>query len=150
METLRNEHYKETEWTIQDAPIPCLGGWTPRKFLQKVGTECFRDNINFNFWVEVTLKKVAKFDIAFIEDARFSNEYEVCDLVLELEREGVDYARNHPSAMPPDEKYIWKKVKLSKDIAYNALAESIYLKLFTNEEGTPDAIQHIQGNQGSL
>lgn len=142
VDTLRNESYKETPWTDKTAPIPGLIDWTPRKFLQVVGTECFRNQVCSSFWVQMTLKKISSFDIAFIEDARFPNEYELCNIVIELEREGVVYAKNHPSAMPPEEKYVWKKIRLTKDMSYNELADQIFSNI-KKEPQHAHAIQHI-------
>jgi molybdopterin-guanine dinucleotide biosynthesis protein len=122
---LKNEKTKEIPWTSENAPIPSLVEWTPRKFLQIIGTECFRKNISNNFWVEIALSKVKYYDIVLIEDARFSNEYELCDIVIELKRDGVEYAKNHPSAMPPDKKYIWKTIKLHPEIDYNEICKQI-------------------------
>lgn len=112
IDKLKDLKYKELAWTVETAPLPCLIGWSPRSFLQRIGTECFRQNISDRFWIDLSLKKVSEYDIAIIEDARFENEYKVCDIVVELEREGVEYARNHASAMPPDPKYVAKKVKI--------------------------------------
>lgn len=126
---LKNEKTKEVPWTAENAPMPCLIGWHPRKFLQIIGTECFRDNVSQNFWVEATLQYVKNFDIAIIEDARFDNEFELCDLVIELERDGVEYAKNHPSAMPPNPKYVWEKIHLTPGISFTNLAQSIITTL---------------------
>ena len=122
---LKNEKTKEVPWTSENAPIPSLVGWTPRKLLQIIGTECFRKNVSNNFWVEIALSKVKYYDIVLIEDARFSNEYELCDIVIELERDGVEYAKNHPSAMPPDKKYIWNTVTLFPEIDYKEICDKI-------------------------
>jgi len=126
---LRDQSFKEKQWTEDNAPLPCLTGWSPRKLLQKIGTECFRDQINYNFWVELAIKKVANYDIAIFEDARFENEYKNCDLVIELERDGVKYAMNHPSAMPPDPIYIWKKIKINSSYDFNLLCYNILEEL---------------------
>lgn len=116
IDKLKDLKYKEEIWTSETAPFPSLIGLSPRSLLQKIGTECFRNNIHNNFWIDLTLKKVQKHDIAIIEDARFENEFKVCDLVIELERENIKYEMNHPSAMPPDPKYVTEKVKIdSKD-----------------------------------
>lgn len=130
VETLKNEEYKETPWNDETKPIDPLIGWTPRKFLQVIGTECFRNNVSQNFWIDITLKKIKSFDFAIIEDARFVNEFQVCDVVLELERDGVIYAKNHASAMPPPEEYIWRKIPLTRNMSYEDIASDIYRKAF--------------------
>lgn len=129
IDQLKDEIYKETPWTEETTPIKCLNGWTPRKLLQIIGTECFRKNINENFWVHAAISSIKNNDIAISEDARFSNEYENCDIVIELEREGIEYLCNHASAMPPDPKYIWKKIKLTKNINFDSIVHEIVLNL---------------------
>jgi len=125
---LKDETFKETPWTSENSPMPCLIDWTPRKLLQIIGTECFRNNVNKDFWIELSLSKIKNYDIAICEDSRFSNEYKKCDIVIELERDGIDYLMNHASAMPPDKKYVWKKIKLHNDIDYKQILEDILLK----------------------
>jgi len=122
---LKNQKLKEVPWTKETAPLPCLIGWTPRKLLETIGTNCFRLLVSANIWVESTLQKIRSYDIALIEDARFPNEYELCDIVIELERDGIEYAKNHPAAMPPDKKYIWKTIKLHPEIDYKEICDKI-------------------------
>jgi hypothetical protein len=131
IDTLKDEVYKETPWTIENSPIPTLNGWTPRKFLQIIGTECFRQNVSESFWVEATLKQISNYDVAFVEDARFENEFTFCDMVIELERDGVEYAMNHPSAMPPPEKCVDIKFKLIPNVNLLPLVELINDKMIT-------------------
>lgn len=128
--TLKDELYKETPWTEETAPLKTLIGWTPRKFLQKIGTECFRNNIHEDFWVHAAIKKLKKYDLALMEDARFENEFRQCFKIIELQREGVDYLKNHPSAMPPNPEFVWTKIEVCKNINYNELAAMIYNKCY--------------------
>lgn len=122
---LKSQDYKNVEWTEKTSPLPSLVGWTPRKFLQKIGTECFRQQIFEDFWIEYAIKNVSQFKIAIFEDARFENEFKKCDIVIELEREGVVYAMDHPSAMPPDQKYVTMKINLIKNLNYKDLCYNI-------------------------
>jgi cytidylate kinase len=124
-ETLRDQKYKEVVWTNETAPMPCLVGWTPRKFAQILGTEGIRNNVNKNFWVECAIKSVKTFDIAISEDSRFDTEYVASDMNFELEREGIGYACNHSSAMPPDPKFIYKKIVLTQNINYKDIVTVI-------------------------
>lgn len=112
IEKLKDRKYKDVLWTSETAPLPCLAGFSPRTFLQRVGTECFRNNIHSDFWIDLARNKVKQYDIAIMEDARFENEFKGCDLVIELDREGVAYAADHASAMPPNPKYVNLKVKI--------------------------------------
>lgn len=133
IEKLKDLNYKEVDWTDETAPVKCLKGMSPRSFLQKVGTECFRQVIHNDFWIDVTLSKVKDYDIAIIEDARFENEFKICDMVIELQRENITYACNHASAMPPDPKYIAAKVKIDDpnfniDIGVDSIIQALLKK----------------------
>lgn len=52
-----------------------------REILQFVGTEVFRNNIDSNFWINLTLKKIEAdnetSNISFISDVRFQNEIDI-------------------------------------------------------------------------
>jgi energy-coupling factor transporter ATP-binding protein EcfA2 len=109
VETLKSQDYKNLRWTKETAPLYFLEGWTPREFVRKYATEAVRDNIHPNFWVEKTLKECTE-KINIIEDARFNNEFEVCHIVIELQREGVQYIGGHSSSLIPNRKYIWKTI----------------------------------------
>lgn len=122
---LESQEYKGTEWTDETAPLKFLSGWTPRKLINTIGTECFRDKIDKNFWVEIAIASAKKYDIVILTDARFENEYEVCDYTIELSREGIDYARNHPSSMPPPENMIDCKITLYNGVDLSKLANDI-------------------------
>ncbi len=125
IETLKSQDFKEKFWTEQDTPIPCLNGWTPRKLLQIIGTECFRNNVHQNFWIELAISKVKDYDVAVFEDARFVNEFEKCHLVYELQRGGVDYLRNHASAMPPDKRHIAAIIGLTENVDFSPYVENV-------------------------
>lgn len=125
IDTLMDQNYKEKEWKKGMSPLPCLEGWTPRKLLQIIGTECFRENIDTNFWVESAIKSVSHLDIVIMSDARFPNEFEYCDLVIELKRDGIKYESDHKSALKPDEKYIDNIVELYPDMDYNNITNII-------------------------
>lgn len=138
VETLASQDYKNLPWTEETAPLPCLVGWTPRKFIQKTGTECFRNNIHTDFWVQVSRKMLSNHDIVIMGDARFPNEYQACDYVIELSRNGVEYAGDHASAMKPDSKYIHMNLQLYRDISFTPLA-SILMSCYEQRKGNPDA-----------
>lgn len=125
VETLSDQAYKEVEWTEETAPLPCLVGWTPRKMLQKVGTEGIRSVIHPDFWAQCGAKAASNMDITIMADARFENEYKLCDFVIELSREGVEYACNHPSAMPPPTELIDFHIDLYPDIIFDTVVKII-------------------------
>jgi len=124
--TLKSQNYKNIKWNQKTAPMPCLNGWSPRRFLQVIGTDCFRNEIHNDFWVQLSIKQAEDNDIIFVEDARFDNEYEMCNIVIELKRDGIQYACDHPSAMPPDKKYIDFVIELHENVDLNSYAKKIY------------------------
>lgn len=126
VDTLQNQTYKEVAWTVETAPIPGLIDWTPRKLLQVVGTECFRNNVHNDFWVQLAAKNCQNYDIAIIADCRFENELNMLDCAIELHRENINYAKNHPSAMPPNPELIDVHVTLYQDINLETLCDDIY------------------------
>lgn len=63
----------------ESAPSPTLGpGWTPRRALQFVGTDLFRNQVDGEVWVRVGLARIERLvqenDVVVVTDARFANE----------------------------------------------------------------------------
>jgi cytidylate kinase len=131
-ETLKSQEYKEVVWTLETSPMPCLVGWTPRKFAQIIGTEGIRNNVDKNFWVECAIKSVKQFDIAISEDSRFDTEYAASNINFELCRSNISYACNHASAMPPHQKFIYEKINLHEGMEYMDIVKTI-VKVYTNK-----------------
>ena len=52
----------------------------PRKLLQVVGTEVFRDAVSQNYWIHLLRKRIQRSqkDYALITDVRFPNEADIC------------------------------------------------------------------------
>jgi hypothetical protein len=50
------------------------GKYSPREVLQKIGTECFRDTFNSNFWVDSLESRLDISKNIVIADVRFKNE----------------------------------------------------------------------------
>ncbi len=50
--------------------------------------------------------------VVVFDDARHGPEFEATDINYELARDGFTYPCNHPSAMPPEPKYIAEKISL--------------------------------------
>ena len=51
--------------------------WTPRKALQWLGTDIIRNQLSYNFWIDITLKKIESLPEninVLIPDVRFRNE----------------------------------------------------------------------------
>lgn len=102
---------KEIDWTAETAPVPSLIGWSPRKLLKHYG-EFTRATVSQEFWVQrATVESRAIFVV--FDDARHDPEFQVCKAIIELERDGIVYAKDHPSSMPPDPEWIDLKVNLT-------------------------------------
>lgn len=83
-------------------------GVTPRKVMQFVGTELFRNKmselipgISQNFWLECMRSQIGKYDRLVISDVRFQNEvdfiHEMNGIVIKVERENNEIKDNHTS-----------------------------------------------------
>ncbi len=99
---LRDQSVKDRPLTEVETSNPCLIGRTTREILEWQG-EGIRQFLGLDHWVHRGFAKRATFPgtVLLFEDARHGPEYEVCDLVFELRRDGLEYPGNHPSAMPP-------------------------------------------------
>lgn len=69
-------------------------GLSPREMLQKVGTDCFRDIVRYDFWIKRMEQAVHNSDaeVILISDVRFQNEAEFVwrmnGVILIVSREG--------------------------------------------------------------
>lgn len=91
---------KEVPLTASEVRLPCLAGMTPRRLLQIVG-EGHRQMFGPHFWIQQAMQRInPSAGVVIFEDARHQAEFEM-GTVVELRRAGIDYACNHPSAMPP-------------------------------------------------
>jgi len=81
------DHFFKDENKFKEYEIAPGVTMTGREFLQKVGTESFRDNIHKDFWVHSLMKQIEylpeNIEYVIIPDVRFENEYEAI-----LERNG--------------------------------------------------------------
>ncbi len=105
---------KSTVWTKENAPAKCLIGSLVRHLFQIVGTECVRNQVHPDFWVDRLVQRAhdaaqnplramgTKGTIVFIEDVRFENEAGKCHTLIELRRDGIGYANDHVSAKQLD------------------------------------------------
>jgi len=83
-------------------------GITPRKAMQFVGTDLFRNKMNelipgisHNFWLECMRRQSGKYDRLVISDVRFQNEvdfiHEMNGIVIKVERGNKEIKDNHTS-----------------------------------------------------
>ena len=83
---------------IKETPHPLLGGKTPRKFLQVLGTEFGREMIWEPIWVESCMAKAKAVQHACISDCRFDNEAEAIKnaggIIIHIHRPNVTIAEN--------------------------------------------------------
>jgi len=73
------------------ADLTTLENGKPRKLLQFIGTDVFRQQIDTNYWVKLAAKR----DNVIFTDVRFPNEAAICDVNLRLI--GGDETDNHES-----------------------------------------------------
>lgn len=97
---------------FKEKPLEALGGVTPRKMMQTLGTEWGRKLIDEDLWVNVAKQRIARIgnsspvDLVYvlITDIRFNNEAPLCDAILRVNRDDVSDVPKHAS-----EKGIFKK-----------------------------------------
>jgi hypothetical protein len=87
---------------FKEAPIPFLGGETPRRLMQTLGTEWGRNTVHPDFWVRIAEVKLARMLgvrgrnsetntlVAVFDDVRFANEADMLrrydGIILRIER----------------------------------------------------------------
>lgn len=102
VEFLRDPENKNRPLTEDDTKVTSLWGKTIREMLEKLGTEYCRDVIHPAHFVEMK-RVLLKYDTSsfvwpLITDVRFPNETALCDVVVELRREGdIGYSEEHRS-----------------------------------------------------
>jgi hypothetical protein len=79
-----------------------LVGQSWRFLLQRVGTEVGR-SCHPDLWVQLAIRSqkewAGKINLIVFDDVRFENEARQCNLLIELRRQGIDYAKRHASNM---------------------------------------------------
>ncbi len=116
-------------------------GFSPRTFMQKVGTEMFRDCLDQDIWVKLCKKRIIGYtecqepvpNVIFITDVRFPNEVEMIrsigGKIFKIHRTGYDKTGVD---LHPSERYV-QFIDADEDIdneADNALEWSL---LFTKQ-----------------
>lgn len=114
-----------TDRVLKEAVDP-RWGFSPRQFMQKVGTEMFRDHLREDIWIKLAMNNVAQlssqphviqfgcpecvmgtYKFIFITDVRFPNEAaaikEHGGIIVKIRREGFDKSGDH---LHPSEKFI--------------------------------------------
>lgn len=110
-------------------------GITPRKAMQFVGTELFRNKMNelipgisHNFWLECIRRQSGKYDRLVISDVRFQNEvdfiHEMNGIVIKVERENKKTNDVHAS-----EREIRQITNYDFYVANNSDLQALYSKV---------------------
>lgn len=113
---LADQANKNRPLTPDDTPVKSLHGKTIRKLLELMGTEIVRDQIHPDHFVCLMEAKLATRSngcLFFVTDLRFRNEAALCDVVVELRRDGdMGYSDEHESRKRLPEQYIDATYKL--------------------------------------
>ena len=76
------------------------GGMTVRELLQKIGTDCIRDHLHPDAWVNALFAGYMSYEFWIIPDTRFANEYLAIKdrggIIIRVERPGIP-ASDHVS-----------------------------------------------------
>lgn len=79
-------------------------GTTPRKLLQMVGTDLFRDRIHPDVWVRAVSDSSHEGKVLIFDDTRFINELQQSDISIYLEPR-LETVDTHSSENTPEWKY---------------------------------------------
>jgi hypothetical protein len=134
---LKDRSIKELPFTWKGAPSG-IPEWSPRRMLQFIGTEVCRKQIADTFWLD-RMKDWRQDNPASVfihPDVRFENEADMCDMVIELTRDEINYAGNHPSAMRLPQLRIDRTIHLTRDIDYNMMCWDV-ANLLAKKNTTP-------------
>ena len=109
-----------------------LCGKSPRFLLEKIGTEWGKQMIGQDIWLDIVANqiKAGGFDTFLIDDLRTDAEADYVHerfggKVIELERDGVDYAMTHITSSPISTYRVDRKVKTEKIEDLEGLAELV-------------------------
>lgn len=103
-EDLENENFKNSElgdeWDFIDDD--CIKQkMTPRKLLQKIGTEAMRNNVHQNVWINATFSSYCDKCNWIITDLRFQNEMNILKnynaIKIRVNRPSILKNDDHPS-----------------------------------------------------
>lgn len=94
--------HKDEIFTEATAPVPCLVGKSWRMLLQNIGSGWGR-TLHPELWAQMAVRRektwAGKTNLIVFDDVRFEQEAKQCDLLFELSRDGITYAKTHDSNM---------------------------------------------------
>ena len=92
---------EELDGHLKEQPCDLLGGQTPRRAMQTLGTEWGRALIHPDLWVLAWLHAIKDYPQVVVDDVRFPNEVETIraagGMVILVERPGFTAETTHPS-----------------------------------------------------
>lgn len=95
-----------------------------RGMLQRMGTEVGREMFGQNFWVNLAMNGVSKFDKVVFTDVRFPNEYKSIKeregIVWRVERLGVGAVNGHASETAMDD------IRVDETILNNSTKDDLF------------------------
>lgn len=101
----------------KERPLDLLGGKTPRKVLQMLGTDFFRKQIREDFWIRVAEARLTELLTAgpvLVDDCRFDNEAALIrrlgGAVIQIERPGIAHG-THASEQGIDPRLVDRVVR---------------------------------------
>lgn len=120
----QTEYERKARETIKDS----VWGMTGRQWLQKIGTELFRDNFDSDIWLKLLERQLNNITNAVvISDCRFENEYQLIKskggIIWVIDRPGLESDDNHASETS------WKSfIDYTKDIVIknNGTLDDLY------------------------
>ena len=79
---------------------------TPRHILRILGTEICRELVCTTYHIDVVKQQIEGCKKVVFDDARFPNEFDICDYTILVKRKGMTFEEVHESdKLMPDEKY---------------------------------------------
>ncbi len=123
-----------TDSSLKEAPLPWLGGISPRRMMQTLGTEWGRDLVDDQLWLKVAQRAIEKAQRngapgVVIPDVRFDNEAEMVramggEVVL-LTRDGTAAVEAHSSESGVSEHLIDEHIENNTTVRYLAIQAEI-------------------------
>ncbi len=137
VEWLMDQANKNRPFTEADTQVNTLWGKTPRSILEEVGT-LIRAKIDPKHWTQLKRGLIAdkhKVGIIWhlITDIRFPEECEICDVVFELRRKGVEYGgpADHVSTHRLPAVYITDTIWLDAYDRSDEVYQALFLRILT-------------------
>lgn len=94
---------EEIDGNLKEKPCKLLGGATPRRAMQTLGTEWGRMCIDANLWIRAWSASLPKGRDIVVDDVRFPNEvkavHDIGGMIIQIDRDGAGGLTTHASEM---------------------------------------------------